>query len=145
MTRLHQPFVCALCFANCGSPSLVFFFSFSRFSFVGCCFNLKFCTKIMTVAFVLFFACVFAGPPYNDYRIGRGIFDVTGPVTEVGFMGMGQLGQTGKGLHFRLYARAFVVESIPTGRRTVYMSADLCMIYQHIHDYVIEVCCCCFI
>jgi neutral ceramidase len=62
---------------------------------------------------------------------------VTGPVTQVGFMGMGQLGQTGRGLHFRLYARAFVVEHVATGRRTVYMSADLCMIYQHVHDYVV--------
>ena len=53
-------------------------------------------------------------------------------------MGMGQLGQTGQGLHFRLYARAFVVEQVATGQRTVYMSADLCMIYQHIHDAVIS-------
>lgn len=81
---------------------------------------------------ILLFFCASVSATYNDFRIGRGIFDVTGPVTEVGFMGMGQLGQTGKGLHFRLYARAFVIESVATGQRTVYMSADLCMIYQHV-------------
>ncbi len=27
---------------------------------------------------------------YSDFRIGRGIFDVTGETTEVGFMGMGE-------------------------------------------------------
>jgi neutral ceramidase len=53
-------------------------------------------------------------------------------------MGMGMLNQTGRGLHFRLYARAFVVEHVASGQRTVYMSADLCMIYQHVHDYVIK-------
>lgn len=48
------------------------------------------------------------------------------------------LDQTGRGLHFRLYARAFVIEHVATGQRTVYMSADLCMIYQHVFDAVLE-------
>ena len=86
----------------------------------------------------LFVVACLAQPPYKDYRVGAGIFDVTGPVTQIGFMGMGMENQIGKGLAFRLYARAFIVESIATGQRTVYMSADLCMIFGHIHDAVIE-------
>ncbi|KNC51339.1 uncharacterized protein AMSG_07354 [Thecamonas trahens ATCC 50062] len=39
---------------------------------------------------------------------GRGIRDVTGPATEVDFMGYAEPSQTGGGLHFRLHARAMV-------------------------------------
>lgn len=59
-------------------------------------------------------------------------------MTNVGFMGYAMLQQTGKGLHFRQFARAFVVEDVRTARRTVYMSADLGMIYQSVHDEVMR-------
>ena len=52
-------------------------------------------------------------------------------------MGMGEPDQVGRGLHFRLYARAFVVESVATGQRTAYVSNDLCMIFGHIRDAVV--------
>lgn len=70
-----------------------------------------------------------AAQGYDDYRIGAGIYDVTGPSAEVGFMGMGQFGQRGHGIHFRLRSRAFVVEDVASGQRLAFVSNDLCMTY----------------
>ena len=45
----------------------------------------------------------------NDYLIGTGIYDVTGPAAELGMMGMASIEQKTEGIHSRLFARAFIV------------------------------------
>ncbi|XP_075148861.1 neutral ceramidase-like [Haematobia irritans] len=50
-------------------------------------------------------------PVYGDYQIGLGRADCTGPPVEINFMGYGNLRQTGKGIHLRQFARAFVVRN----------------------------------
>ena len=65
----------------------------------------------------------------SEYRIGMGIWDVTGPPAEVNMMGMGQAGQRTSGLHFRLRSRATIIEDINTSKRIVYVTNNLCMTY----------------
>ena len=46
---------------------------------------------------------------YDDYLIGRGKHDVTGPAAEVGMMGYADPEQIASGIHDRQWARAFVI------------------------------------
>ena len=43
-------------------------------------------------------------------RVGTGIFDATGEVAQVNFMGYAMMNQVGAGLHQRLRARAYYVD-----------------------------------
>ena len=61
----------------------------------------------------------------RDFRIGRGVYDITGPAAEVGMMGYAGLFQLTAGIHTRLRSRAFVIESPCNGKRVVLVSADL--------------------
>lgn len=45
----------------------------------------------------------------EEYSIGVGISDITGPAVDVGLMGYGEPDQVASGLHIRLYARSFVI------------------------------------
>eukprot|EP00051_Salpingoeca_urceolata_P032023 m.13961 g.13961 ORF g.13961 m.13961 type:complete len:707 (-) comp4705_c0_seq1:85-2205(-) len=72
-----------------------------------------------------------------DFRSGTGIYDVTGPVTEVDFMGYAFPNQTGNGLHLRLFSRAFIFED-SNGNRVVYVSADICMAMYGMKVAVVE-------
>jgi len=74
----------------------------------------------------------------ESYRIGSGIADVTGPTTEVPFMGYAMENQKGKGLHLRQKARAFVVAEDDLSSLFAYVSADLCMSFQGVRDQVIK-------
>lgn len=60
------------------------------------------------------------------YSVGVGIADVTGPTAEVGFMGYAKLGQKGKGIHLRQFARAFILDD--GKERLVFVSVDCAMI-----------------
>ena len=84
-------------------------------------------------------ACVFllGASSAQQIRTGAGIADVTGPVTEVPFMGYAFPNQTGRGLHYRLYARAFVFVDAHD-KRFVYVSADICMGFLGIKNKVVE-------
>ncbi|KJE90898.1 neutral/alkaline nonlysosomal ceramidase [Capsaspora owczarzaki ATCC 30864] len=65
-----------------------------------------------------------------QYLIGAGIYDITGPIVDVNFMGYAAPAQTGRGLHFRQYARTLIVQDPTTGKRVIYVSADACMATQ---------------
>ncbi|KAF7729413.1 hypothetical protein EC973_004392 [Apophysomyces ossiformis] len=56
------------------------------------------------------------------YQIGTGIADITGPVTDILFMGYANLSQTGEGILQRLYARAFIVAD--NDKRIVFVNTD---------------------
>ncbi|HNL09190.1 MAG TPA: neutral/alkaline ceramidase [Turneriella sp.] len=72
----------------------------------------------------------------GTYLIGCGIYDVTGPAAEVGMMGFAEVAQTTQGIYMRLWSRAFIIAD--EQRRVVYVTADLCMIYQAVKQAVVE-------
>jgi len=72
------------------------------------------------------------------YRIGAGIADITGPAAEINMMGYAQFRQDASGIHFRLYARTFIVED-NDGNRVVYVNCDLGMIDQALKTRVSEI------
>ena len=74
----------------------------------------------------------------EDFRIGSGVYDITGPAAELGMMGYGQIGQKTRGIHLRLWSRAFVIESPCNGQRVVFVSADLAAIFQAVKRGVVE-------
>lgn len=60
-----------------------------------------------------------------NYLVGTGIADITGPVNDITFMGYAEIGQTGKGLLQRIYARAFIVaEPNDKHKRFVFVNTD---------------------
>ena len=58
-------------------------------------------------------------------EIGVGKFDITGPCANLGFMGMSNLCQTGRGIHTRIFSRAYVVEDLETEKSIAIVCADL--------------------
>lgn len=77
----------------------------------------------------------------GSYSVGAGIYDVTGQIAEIGFMGYAVPGQKGAGLHLRLRSRAFVfVDTNPgsSGQRVVYVSIDLCMGFEMVKIGVMD-------
>ena len=57
---------------------------------------------------------LFATIAYS-YLIGTGISDITGPSTEINFMGYAVPSQRGSGIHLRLRSRAFIIADEDTG------------------------------
>lgn len=72
------------------------------------------------------------------YRVGAGIYDITGPVVELRMMGYAMLHQMTRGLRNRLRARAFVIESGCEDRRVAMVTADLGLLTQAVHRAVLE-------
>uniref|UniRef100_A0A7S0RPR3 Neutral ceramidase n=1 Tax=Chlamydomonas leiostraca TaxID=1034604 RepID=A0A7S0RPR3_9CHLO len=65
------------------------------------------------------------------YLVGIGKADITGPVADVNLMGYAQPQQTARGLHTRLYARAFIFAQADDPRsRFVFVNLDACMASQ---------------
>jgi len=44
----------------------------------------------------------------TEYKIGAGIYDVTGPAAQLGMMGMANLKQKTDGIQSGLYSRSFI-------------------------------------
>ncbi|MDO5617409.1 neutral/alkaline non-lysosomal ceramidase N-terminal domain-containing protein [Kocuria sp.] len=61
----------------------------------------------------------------GDYLIGRAVTDCTGPAGGVAFFGYGDTQQTGRGVHMRQRARAFVLEDAATGEHVAIVVADI--------------------
>ncbi|KAG2232391.1 hypothetical protein INT48_007295 [Thamnidium elegans] len=74
----------------------------------------------------------------NAYRIGTGISDITGPVTQVMMMGYAELGQTGQGILQRIWSRAFIIEDSETQQRIVYVNTDTQSMGDIIKKRVVE-------
>lgn len=61
----------------------------------------------------------------DEYLVGLGKGDITGPVVEINFMGYADPGQLGTGLRQRLYSRAFIVGDVDQPKdRFVYLVLD---------------------
>ena len=74
----------------------------------------------------------------NNYLVGRGIYDVTGPAAEVGLMGYANLEQKSSGIHSRQWSRSFVFSDPSTNNRTVFVSVDAGSIFQSVFQGVIQ-------
>ncbi|MDF2179304.1 neutral/alkaline non-lysosomal ceramidase N-terminal domain-containing protein [Aliiglaciecola sp. CAU 1673] len=74
----------------------------------------------------------------GDWLIGAGKYDITGPAADAGMVGYGDVGQTTKGIHSRLWSRAFVMAEPASGKRIVFVSADLQSITQGVKQGVIN-------
>jgi neutral ceramidase len=74
----------------------------------------------------------------GQYNVGAGIYDVTGQIAEIGFMGYAVPGQVGGGIQLRQRARAFVFVDANSGARVVYISIDMCMGFQMVKLGVID-------
>jgi len=59
-----------------------------------------------------------------SYKVGSGIYDMTGPSVEVNFMGYAVPSQRGTGVHLRLKARAFAFAEDDDSKRFVFVSID---------------------
>ena len=74
----------------------------------------------------------------NDFLIGSGIYDVTGPAAELGMMGMASIGQKTEGIHSRLFARAFIVCDQTSNKCVVVLSADIWSCTQAVKMEVVK-------
>ncbi|CAL8087615.1 unnamed protein product [Calicophoron daubneyi] len=74
----------------------------------------------------------------RSYRIGVGIYDVTGPAADVIMMGYAKLGQSSRGIHLRLFSRAFVIQETDQSRPLVFVSLDAGMTTQLIKIMVVK-------
>ena len=77
-------------------------------------------------------------PTAAKVLVGRGMGDVTGPATEIDFMGYAEPTQTGSGLRTRLFSRAFYFHDTATSSGAVYVSVDICMIMLGVKLAVVE-------
>lgn len=71
-------------------------------------------------------------------QVGAGIYDVTGPAGDATFMGYVKLSQRSRGIHTRLWSRAFVIASPDASKRVALVSVDLGMICQAVTLAVVE-------
>ncbi len=74
----------------------------------------------------------------NDYLIGTGIYDVTGPAAELGMMGMASIDQKTEGIQSRLFARAFIVYDKTSDKRIVIVSAEIWSCTQAVKMEVVK-------
>ncbi|MFP2930845.1 neutral/alkaline non-lysosomal ceramidase N-terminal domain-containing protein [Pyxidicoccus sp. 3LG] len=74
----------------------------------------------------------------TDFQVGTGIYDITGPAAQVMMMGYVKAGQNTAGIHLRLRSRAFVIASPCNGKRVVFVSADLGMLFQAVQQSVLR-------
>lgn len=74
----------------------------------------------------------------DQYNIGVGIHDITGPAAEQGMMGYGMLNQRTAGIWQRLWARAFIIESPCNGKKVVFVNADLGQLFQAVKQEVVK-------
>lgn len=70
--------------------------------------------------------------------VGVGRHDITGPALDCGFMGYANPRQRGRGIHMRLWARAFVISSSDQAKRVAIVNADLGMIFQAVKQQVVS-------
>jgi len=76
------------------------------------------------------FLLLFSVSVTTSYNVGVGRADITGPAAEIGMMGYAKQGQNTRGIHIRLFARAFIVEDPDTESRVAFVSVDEAMMGQ---------------
>lgn len=74
----------------------------------------------------------------GEYLVGTGVYDITGAAAEGSFFGYANPQQEVQGLHQRLRARAFVVQSPSSGTRVAYVSTDQGAMFQSVKLEVVR-------
>lgn len=74
----------------------------------------------------------------QDFRFGSGLYDITGPVANTGGSGWESPTQVFSGLHQRQYARAYAIESPCNGKRVMFLSADIGLMYGSLRLGVLD-------
>ncbi|KAI7798744.1 neutral ceramidase, partial [Triplophysa rosa] len=69
-------------------------------------------------------------PPETRCLIGVGRADRTGPVADVPLMGYANNEQTARGIHTRLFSRAFIMDD--GNKRVLFVTADVGMVSQRL-------------
>jgi len=95
-------------------------------------------SKYLVLAVPILLACNnIALASNNNYRVGAGIFDITGAVAESNMFGYANnLDVTG--LQQRLRSRAFIIQSLDGDKRVVIVSADLGAMFQSVKLEVVK-------
>lgn len=73
----------------------------------------------------------------DNYLVGRGMSDITGPAADLGMMGYSMPQQTTAGIHQRLWARAFVVVDPASGNRVAWCLVDQAILPMAVHSAVL--------
>lgn len=73
----------------------------------------------------------------DTYKVGLATRDITGPFVDSQMQGYANAKQISKGLHTRLWARAFIVEGC-NGRRVAFVSADMAQMFHSVRQGVVE-------
>ncbi|MFV8570616.1 neutral/alkaline non-lysosomal ceramidase N-terminal domain-containing protein [Marinobacter sp. SBS5] len=74
----------------------------------------------------------------QEFRFGSGLSDITGPIALKSGAGWEDTGQVMLGLHQRQYARAFAIESPCNGKRVMFVSADIGLMWGSIRNGVLD-------
>jgi neutral ceramidase len=74
----------------------------------------------------------------TQYRVGRGIADITGEPAECGMLGYGVQSQQTTGLHNRLRARAFVIADPAADTRLLLVVCELPLLLESVHREVLR-------
>ena len=69
--------------------------------------------------------CSSEAAPANNYLIGSGAADITGPIVDVEFPGYSRSTHIANGIQTRLTARAFIIGELDESRRLVFVVTDL--------------------
>ncbi|CAF2482921.1 unnamed protein product [Rotaria sp. Silwood2] len=99
--------------------------------------------RLNASTFVLILSLInFITAKQNDpgqFLIGAEIYDITGQVAEIGFMGYAVPKQRDHGLLQRMHSRAFIIGGVNNEEnRVVYVSADNGMAFQIVKTEVID-------
>jgi neutral ceramidase len=73
----------------------------------------------------------------DTYKMGLATRDITGPIVDSQMQGYANGNQISKGLHTRLWARAFIVEGC-NGKRVAFVSADMAQMFHSVRQGVVE-------
>lgn len=73
----------------------------------------------------------------DNYLVGTGIYDITGEAAESGLFGYAAL-QDVDGIQQRLWSHAYIIGSPTSGKRTVFVSADMGAMFQSVKLEVVR-------
>jgi neutral ceramidase len=71
-----------------------------------------------------------AAPGSQGFLVGAGKADMTGAIADQGMMGYSELDQIATGLLQRCWARAYIIGDPATGKRVVFVNADIAAVFE---------------
>lgn len=79
-----------------------------------------------------------AEPGAAGYLVGAGKGDMTGAIAGQGMMGYSDADQVAQGLLQRTWARAFIIADAATGKRVLFITADIACIFTSHHNLLLS-------